>query len=92
MRGLSLIGIGAIWLLSLVCLLMENIASFLRYTIYLNFIKDPISHVLLLILAHVLVLRVVYKLTSCLFMIKNHVIKHFETVIERKCKKSTLVH
>ena len=74
MRGLSLKGIGAIWLLSLVCLLMRIIVSFLRYTVYLKFIKDPIhfvSHVLMLILAHVLLLRVVYMLTSFFTMIKT---------------------
>ena len=60
MRRLSLIGIDAIWQLSLGCLLMRTIASFLRYTGYLNFINDPISHVLLLILVHV-------QLLSCLF-------------------------
>ena len=59
-RGMSLIGIGLIWLLSLVCLLMRIIASFLCYTGYLNFIKDPISHVLLLILAHELLLSCLY--------------------------------
>ena len=53
MRRLSLIGIDDIWQLSLGCLLMRNIASFLRYTGYLNFINGPISHVLLLILVHV---------------------------------------
>ena len=37
-----------------------TIASFLRYTGYLNFIKGPISRVLLLILVHV-------QLLSCLF-------------------------
>ena len=41
----------------LVCLLMRIIASFLRYTGYLNFINDPIGRVLLLILAHVLLPR-----------------------------------
>ena len=60
MRRLSLIGIDAIWQLSLGCLLMRTMASFLRYTSYLNFINDPISHVLLLILVHV-------QLLSCLF-------------------------
>ena len=60
MRRLSLIGINAIWRLSLYCLLMRTIASFLRYTGYLNFINDPISHVLLLILVHV-------QLLNCLF-------------------------
>ena len=31
----------------------EDHSKFLRYTGYLNFINDPISHVLLLILVHV---------------------------------------
>ena len=59
-RSLSLIGIANIWLLSLVCLLMRIIANFLRYTGYLNFIKDPINHVLLQILVHVLILTRMY--------------------------------
>ena len=42
------------------CLLMRTIASFQRYTGYLNFINGPISRVLLLILVHV-------QLQSCLF-------------------------
>ena len=45
---------------SLGCSLMRTIASFLRYTGYLNFINGPISCVLLLILVHV-------QLLSCLF-------------------------
>ena len=60
MRPLSLIGIDAIWQLSLGCLWMMTIASFLCYTGYLNFINGPINHVLLLILVHV-------QLLSCLF-------------------------
>ena len=66
MRRLSLIGIDAIWQLSLGCLLMRTIASFLRYTGYLNFINGPINRVLLLILVHV-------QLLSCLLFwsIKN---------------------
>ena len=40
-------------LLSLEYLLTRIIASFLRYTGYLNFIKEAIGHVLLLIQAHV---------------------------------------
>ena len=57
MRRLSLIGIDGIWQLSLGCLLMRTIASFLRYTGYLNFVNGPISRVLLLILVHVQLLR-----------------------------------
>ena len=51
-RRLSLIGIDAIWQLSLGCLLTRTIVSFLRYTGYLNFINRPINRVLLLILVH----------------------------------------
>ena len=59
--GTSIVeSIDAIWQLSLSCLLMRTIASFLRYTGYLNFINGPISRVLLLILVHV-------QLLSCLF-------------------------
>ena len=76
MRRLSLIGIDAISQLSLGCLLMKTIASFLRYTGYLNFINGPVNHVLLLILVRFL-------LTSCLTAIKNHVIKYCTTVYER---------
>ena len=50
MRRQTLIGIDAIWQLSLGCVLMRTIANFQRYTGYLNFINDPTSHVLLLIL------------------------------------------
>ena len=52
MRRLSLIDIDAIWQLSFGYLLMRTIASYQRYTGYLNFIKGPISRVLLLILVH----------------------------------------
>ena len=86
MRRLSLIGIDAIWQLSLGCLLMRTIASFLRYTGYLNFINGPISHVLLLILVHVQLLSCLFFLTSCLTAIKNHVIKYCTTVYERNGK------
>ena len=48
--------IGAIGLLNFVCLLMRNMTSFLRYTGYLIFINDPISHVLLLFQVHALLL------------------------------------
>ena len=70
-KGLSLIGISVIKL-SLVCLYMRIIASFLGYTGYLNFIKHSLSQVLLLLLVHVLLgteLSVI--LTSCLTAVKN---------------------
>ena len=47
MRRLSLIGIDAIWQLSLGCLLMRTTESFLCYTGYLNFINGPINHEIL---------------------------------------------
>ena len=47
-----------------------------------NFIKDHISHVALLILAHVLLLS----LTNCITAIKIYVIKYFETDFERNGK------
>ena len=86
MRRLSLIGIDAIWQLSLGCLLMRTIASFLRYTGYLNFINGPIRRVLLPILVHVQLLSCLFFLTSCLTAIKNHVIKYCTTVYERNGK------
>ena len=60
MRSLLLIGIDAIWLLSLVCMLMRIIASFLHYTCYLNFTKIPISPVKLPIIVYVLLLSCLY--------------------------------
>ena len=84
MRRLSLIGIDAIWQLSLGCLLMRTLASFLRYTGYLNFINGHISHVLLLIACTTTELSIL--LTSCLTAIKNHVIKYCTTVYERNGK------
>ena len=85
MRRLSLIGIDAIWQLSLGCLLMRTIASFIRYTGYLNFINRPISRVLLLIQVNVQLLSCLF-LTSCLTAIKNHVINYCTTVYERNGK------
>ena len=49
-RGMSLIGIGVTWLLSLVYLLILIIKRFLRYSGNQNFKKDYINHGLLLIL------------------------------------------
>ena len=72
MRRLSLIDIDAIWQLSLGCLLMRTIASFLRYTSYLNFIKGPINRVLLLILVHVQLLSYLFfRLLASLRLKKN---------------------
>ena len=63
---------------------MWTIASFLRDNGYLNFIKGPISHVLLLILDHVLLPSCLFFfLTSCFTAIKNHVIKYCTAVYEK---------
>ena len=59
-RRLSMIDIDAILQLSLKSLLMRKMASFQRYTGYLNFINGHINRVLLQILVHV-------QLLSCLF-------------------------
>ena len=53
---------------------VDDIESFLRYTGYQNFIKDPISSCTTTELSILL--------TSCLTVIKNHVIKYRETVFE----------
>ena len=85
MKRLSLIGIDVIWQLSLGCLLMRTIASFQRYTGYLNFIKGPklrfIANSSSLTITTLPIL-----LTSCLTAIKNHVIKYCTTVYERNGK------
>ena len=86
MRRLSLIGIDAIWQLSMGCLLMRTIASFLRYTGYLNFINGHISRILLLISCACTTTELSILLTSCLTAIKNHVIKYCTTVYERNGK------
>ena len=86
MRRLSLIGIDAIWQLSLGCLLIRTTAGFLRYTGYLNFINGPISRVLLLIPVHLQLLSFIILLTSCRTEIKNHVIKYHKKVNERNGK------
>ena len=87
MRRLSLIGIDAIWQLSLGCLLMKTIASFLRYTGYLNFINGPISRVAFIANSGACTTtEFSILLTSCLTAIKNHVIKYCTTVYERNGK------
>ena len=77
-RGLSLICIGAIWLLSLVCLLMRLIASLLpephKNTLYVTFIANSSS-------CTTTELSII--LTSCLTTFKNNVTKYCDTVYER---------
>ena len=80
MRRLSLIGIGAIWQLSLGCLFMRTIASFLRYTGYLNFINGSINRVFIANSSACTTTELSILLTSCLSAIKNHVIKYCTTV------------
>ena len=60
---------------------MRTIASFLRYTGYLNFINGPISRVYNYSACTTTKLSII--LTSCLTAIKNHVIKYCTTVYER---------
>ena len=81
-RRLSSIGIDAIWQLSLGCLLMRTISSFLRYIGYLNFINDPISCVFIANLSLHTITELSILLTSCLTAIINHVIKYCTTVYE----------
>ena len=73
------------WQLSLGCLLMWTIASFLRYTGYLNFIKCPINRVFANSSTCTTTELSIF-LTSCLSVIKNHVIKYCTTVYERNDK------
>ena len=86
MRRLLLIGIDVIWQLSLGCLLMRTIASFLRYTGYPDSINGPISRVLLLNSSACTITELSILLTYCLTAIKNHVIKYCTTVNERNGK------
>ena len=87
MRRLSLIDIDTIWQLSLKCLLMRTIASFQRYTGYLNFINGPVSRLSLLIPSSSTATELSILLTSCLTAIKNHAIKYCITIYERNGKK-----
>ena len=66
MIRLSLIDIDAIWQLSLGCLLMMTIASFQRYTGYLNFINGPFKSS-----SSCTTTKLSILLTSCLTAIKN---------------------
>ena len=75
MRRQSLIRINAIRQLSLGCLLMRTIASFLRYTGYLNFINGPISRGFIANSSACTTTELSILLTSRLTAITNHVIK-----------------
>ena len=85
MRRLLLIGIDAIRRLSLVCFLMRIIASFLRYTGYLNFINDPISR-FITISSSCTTTQLSILLTTCIIVIKNHFILYRKTVYESNAK------
>ena len=65
---------------------MRTIASFLRYTGYLNFINGPISRVSIVNSSVCTTTELSILLTSCLTAIKNHVIKYCTTVYERNGK------
>ena len=82
MRRLSLIGIDAIWQLSLGCLLMRTAASFLRYTGH----KRPYKSRFIANSSACSTTELSILLTSCLTAILNHVIKYCTTVYERNGK------
>ena len=86
MRSMSLIDIAVIWLLNLVYLLMRIIASFLRYTGYPNFIKDPISHVFFASFSSRTSTEFSIILTTCLTAIKNHVIIYLKLFLSEIVK------
>ena len=86
MRRLSLIGIDAIWQLSLGCLLMRTIASFLRYTLLPKLHKRPYKSRFIANSSACTTTELSILLTSCLTAIKNHVIKFCTTVYERNGK------
>ena len=93
MRRLSLIGIDALWQLSLGNLLMRTIASFLHYIGYLKFINDPISRVLLLLLVHVQLLSCLYfcllaslRLKSMLQQFMKETVKAYFSLLKFKVK------
>ena len=75
MRRQWLIGIDAIWQLSLGRLLMRTIASFQRYIGYLNFIKRPHKSRFIAYSSACTTTEVSILLTSCPTAIKDHVIK-----------------
>ena len=80
-----LIGIDAIRLLSLVCLLIRIIARSLCYTGYLNFINDVKSR-FIANSNQCTTTELSIILTSCLTAIKNHIINKCKTVYERNGK------
>ena len=62
---------------------MRTIASFIRYTDYLNFINGPINRVFIANSSACTTIELSILLTSCFTAIKNHVIKYCTTVYER---------
>ena len=69
-RRLSLIGIDVIWQLSLGRLLMRTIASFSRYTGYLNFINGPYKSRFIASSSACTATELSFLFTSCLTAIK----------------------
>ena len=66
---------------------MRTIASFLRYTGYLNFINSPINRARFIANSSACTTtELSILLTSCLTAIKNHVIKYCTNVYERNGK------
>ena len=81
MRGLSLLGIGAIWLQTLVCLLMRIVLYWLpkfhKRSYNIHFIENSSSCI---------TTQLSVNLTFCLIEIKNLVIKYCETILRRMVK------
>ena len=65
---------------------MRAIASFLRYTAYLNFINGNISRVLLQILVYLQLLSRLFFRRLASLRFKPHVIKYCTTIYERNGK------
>ena len=65
---------------------MRTIASFLRYTGYLNFINGSMNRVFIANSSAGTATELSILLTSCLTAIKNNVIKYCTTVYERNGK------
>ena len=60
---------------------MRVIATFLRYIGYINFIKRPYKSCFIANSSSFTTTELSIFLTSCLNVIKNHVIKHCENVL-----------
>ena len=67
---------------------MRTIARYLRYTGYLNFINDPISRVLLLILVHVQLLSRLFILLLASLRLKTMSLNIAQQFMKEMVKKN----